>query len=330
MLIFLAADADRVSELENAVRFWLAWQSIEQEKDRLDLNQSQVSQARKQVQHYDERVNALLMEAYCYLIVPSQEGTKPIELSVSKISGEGLLARVARKLKNEQQMITEWAPALLRMELDRWLWKDSDHISLRQVWEYMAQYIYLPRLRDQDVLADAIRKGVGSLSWSDNFAYASGYNADESRYVGLVAGQIPSLSFGGDGVLVKPDTAKRQQAADLAKQAPVAPEVGTTTRPANETGTGVIAPTDTSPSPITRPLRHFHGSVEIDPNRLGRDAGRIADEIVAHLTSLGGAKAKITLEIEVEVPNGIPEDRVRIVSENSNTLKFKSHGFEEG
>jgi hypothetical protein len=57
---------------------------------------------------------------------------------------------------------------------------------------------------------------------------------------------------------------------------------------------------------------------------------RIADEIVAQLTSLVGAKAKVTIEIDVEFPNGIPEDRVRIVSENSNTLKFKGHEFEEG
>jgi uncharacterized protein len=326
MLVFLAADADRVAELEHAVRFWLAWQSIEQETVQLNLNQSQVAQAKKQVQHYDERVTALLMEAYCYLIVPSQEGTKPIELSVSKVSGEGLLARVTRKLKNEQQMITDWAPALLRMELDRWLWKESDHISLRQVWDYLAQYVYLPRLRDQDVLAKAVRDGIGSLAWSDNFAYASGYNADESRYVGMVAGQIPSLSFGGDGVLVKPHVAKRQQESDLARQAPVAQETGASSGQVSETASGI----DNPAVPVAaRLMRRFHGSVEIDPTRLGRDAGRIADEIISHLAGLSGAKVKIMMEIDVDVPNGVPEDRVRIVSENSNTLKFKNHGFEE-
>jgi hypothetical protein len=36
------------------------------------------------------------------------------------------------------------------------------------------------------------------------------------------------------------------------------------------------------------------------------------------------------LEIDIEVPNGVPEDKVRIISENCNTLKFKGHGFEEG
>jgi hypothetical protein len=77
-------------------------------------------------------------------------------------------------------------------------------------------------------------------------------------------------------------------------------------------------------------LRRFHGSVELDPMRLGRDAGRIADEVISHLEGLVGADVKITLEILVEVQEGIPENVVRIVSENCNTLKFKTHGFEEG
>jgi hypothetical protein len=30
-------------------------------------------------------------------------------------------------------------------------------------------------------------------------------------------------------------------------------------------------------------IRRFHGSVELDAMRLGRDAGRIADEVISHL-----------------------------------------------
>jgi hypothetical protein len=36
------------------------------------------------------------------------------------------------------------------------------------------------------------------------------------------------------------------------------------------------------------------------------------------------------LEIDVYVPEGIPEKFIRIVEENVNTLKLKSHGFEDG
>jgi len=51
--------------------------------------------------------------------------------------------------------------------------------------------------------------------------------------------------------------------------------------------------------------------------------------VLTHLTSQVGAKALILIEIDIEVPNGIPEDKMRIINENCNTLKFKGHGFEE-
>jgi len=56
---------------------------------------------------------------------------------------------------------------------------------------------------------------------------------------------------------------------------------------------------------------------------------RIADEIVSHLAGLVGTEVKITLEIAVEVQDGVPENVLRTISENCNTLKFKTHGFEE-
>ena len=36
----------------------------------------------------------------------------------------------------------------------------------------------------------------------------------------------------------------------------------------------------------------------------------------------------VTLEIEATIPAGAPEHVVRIVTENSRTLKFTSQGFE--
>ena len=42
-----------------------------------------------------------------------------------------------------------------------------------------------------------------------------------------------------------------------------------------------------------------------------------------------GAKVQLTLEVQAEVPEGVPEDRQRIVNENCRTLKFQGFGFEE-
>lgn len=67
----------------------------------------------------------------------------------------------------------------------------------------------------------------------------------------------------------------------------------------------------------------------LDATRVGRDAGRIAEEVISHLAGLVGTKVTVTLEIEAEIPSGAPDHVVRIVTENSRTLKFTSQGFEK-
>ena len=87
-------------------------------------------------------------------------------------------------------------------------------------------------------------------------------------------------------------------------------------------------PEPVGPTQPPKPKR-FHGTVVLDPARVGRDASRIADEVVTHLVGLVGSNVKITLEIDAEVPAGVPDNVVRTVTENSRTLKFGSNsGFE--
>jgi hypothetical protein len=72
----------------------------------------------------------------------------------------------------------------------------------------------------------------------------------------------------------------------------------------------------------------FVGSVRLDGARVGRDAGRVAEEVVQHLSTLAGADVEVRLEVMVRVPGGVPDDVVRTVNENARTLKFESAGFE--
>jgi len=64
------------------------------------------------------------------------------------------------------------------------------------------------------------------------------------------------------------------------------------------------------------------------PTRAGRDAGRIAKEVIAHLAGLEGTKVRVTHEIEADIADGAPEHVVRTVTENCRTLKFIGQGFE--
>jgi hypothetical protein len=76
-------------------------------------------------------------------------------------------------------------------------------------------------------------------------------------------------------------------------------------------------------------LKRFHGTVALDATRVGCDAGKVAEEVLAHLSGQPGAEVDVTLEITVRLPDGASEQTVRTVSENARTLKFTSQGFEE-
>ena len=92
-----------------------------------------------------------------------------------------------------------------------------------------------------------------------------------------------------------------------------------------------LAPGGDAPAPqaprVLKP-RRFHGTVNLDATRVGRDAGKIAEEVVAHLVGLVGSTVTVTIEVSAEIPDGAPDNVVRTVTENSKTLKFTSHGFE--
>ena len=132
------------------------------------------------------------------------------------------------------------------------------------------------------------------------------------------------------GLLVKPDIARQQLDTERA-QPPRGGEVagagagGESPVPGGGSSSGEV-PAGTPPVP--RPTR-FHGTATLDSERVGRDASRIADEVIAHLSGLLRAKVTVTLEIEAEVPDGAPDHVVRTVTENSRTLKFTSQGFEK-
>jgi uncharacterized protein len=328
MVVFLVAESERLKELFQATSLWLAWTAIDQEKEQLNLDAAQMRQVTSSIKHFDDTIKARMLEAYNYLLVPTQEGTDPIALSQIRLqSGDHLVERASHRLVRDEELISKWSPATLKIELDKYLWKDVDHLNVKQLWDYLAQYVYLPRLKDENVLIEAVRQGAGSLTWQDYFGYASAVRED-GYYIGLVAGFLPNVTLDSASVIVKPEKVKEQREREAIEQ----PTEGSEKYPQlTEDGAGLI--NDRGGTAVVEEretvIRRFHGSVDLNAARMGRDAGQIADEVLSHLSGLVGADVKISLEINVEVPDGIPENIIRIVKENANTLKFNSQGFEE-
>ena len=197
---------------------------------------------------------------------------------------------------------------------------------MKQLIDDFARYLYLPRVAGPEVLVQAIRDGLALLTWrADTFGYAESYDDAASRYRGLHGGHGVNISADSPGFLVKPDVASKQ----LDAETPPPGSPGHSPSPGGGGSDPRPDPGETPPSPpAVQQLRRFHGSVRVDSTRVGRDAGRIADEVIAHLAGQMGAEVTVTIEIEAKLPNGVTDQLVRTVTENSRTLKFDSHGFE--
>jgi predicted AAA+ superfamily ATPase len=335
-LVFLAADKARLQDLDEAVRKYVAWDSILAEKEVLNLDPHQVRQAETQRKAADGAVTARLPETFQWLLVPTQSNPQaPIEWQALRLAGTDALAvRASKKLRNDELLIPSFAATRLKMELDRIpLWR-GDHVAVKQLVQDFAQYLYLPRLAEPSVLVEAVREGVGLLTWEhDTFAYADSLDEEGSRYRGLRGGQNVSISsHDTPGLIVKPGVA-RKQIDEESVRAPATGAAGATPGVqlggGSQPGAGGAGPTGgTTPAAATKP-RRFHGAVTLDATRVGRDAGRIAEEVIAHLVGLTGADVTVTLEIQANVPGGVPANVVRTVTENGRTLKFDSQGFEE-
>ena len=328
-IAFVAADRTRLAELEDAVRWTLAWTAIDEKKDDLDLNQSQIRTVAKKCEEWDGVVEQRIQETYCWLVAPGQSSPQgEVEWQVRRLSGQDSLAqRASARMRTDELLIAQLGAVRLRMELDRVpLWRGDD-VEIKQLAEDFAQYLYLPRLTQPDVLLEAIAEGVSLITWKkDAFAYAEAKEGD-GRYAGLRCGEMIHPALDGSAMLVQPEVAAAQRQQDMSD---ANEEVAA--GPGGSGGDVTSGQPDTSTTEAggdeVRSSRRFYGNVAVDAQRMGRDAGRIAEEIISHLLSQPGARVDVTLDIQASLPNGTDAAIIRTVTENCRTLNFNDCGFE--
>ena len=320
MLVFIAPNETDAQALDSAMRDYLAWQSIEDEKDEHNLDTQQRRQVTDSLTKTNQTVDLRLRSAYNWLLVPTQpDPLGPIEFQASRISGDdNFYDRAARKLRNDGLLVYEWSPDILRMELDRYLWNEERgwEVSVKQLWGYLSQYCYLPRLFDQEVLMKAIRDGIGRLDAP--FAYATS-KSEDGFHKGIVFRSLGNAYFDEQSLLVHPDHIVKSPEEELIIQEP-----GDDTVPPEKGDEPILS------GPGEKALSRYYGRASIDPQRVNKDMGVIVEEVIERLTSQLGCEVEITVEVHAEKKDGFDESTVRTISENSRTLKFDDYGFEEG
>jgi hypothetical protein len=229
-------------------------------------------------------------------------------------------------------------------QLDNVLWRDTDHIQVKKLWEYLSTYCYLPRLANEDVLTQAIQVGLNSAAY---FAFASG--VDGARYIDMKFNQYVGI-IEKSGYLVKISIAQKQldeeeakRQADAAARAAAAGATMSVSTSSDESTTTYSAYTmsgagtppcevheDPMPTqPVAPKNRRFFMSADLDTTRINRDVQKYVEEIIQHLTSVDGAKVKVSLEVEADADDGFTQQTVRTISENCRTLRVRDSGFEE-
>ena len=224
-------------------------------------------------------------------------------MTITRVAGGGTRLSPAspNACDSDEHLITKWSPALLKMELDRWFWKDRNHMPVKQVWDALCAYCYLPRLCDESVFAASIQAGLAS---GDYFGCATSVSA-QGRYEGLTLGTPATVYVDASSVLVKPEAARAQREAER----PPDGDTENETEPSrDETGDDASPDRRIPPQPGSNPSRARRAAssetVQLDPLRTGRDMSVVADEVVQHFNALPGAEVEVSVEIAVTVRDG--------------------------
>jgi predicted AAA+ superfamily ATPase len=333
-LIFLAPDKTRLEELKQAVKSYLAWKSIVDDKEALNLDAYQSNQAEGKRKSGLDTIKLRLPETFVWILTPYQEvGSSDVQWDESKMNGsnqEAYLSRVLKKLTSQSLLYNDFASSELRINLDRIpLWR-GDNVSVSQLREDFAKYLYLPKLSSAHLLQQAIESGLSLVSWQkDSFAYAESYDEENARYRGLRAGTSVMISLDGYGLLVKPDIAEVQISKEREEaEAKKAADAGNPITPYPTTGSGSGETIANEEDPKIAKRTRFIGHVETDATRFFRSTDDIEKEILKHLNLATGTKVKITIHIEATNLDGFSQDTERTLKENGRTLGFGNVEFD--
>ena len=325
MLVFLAAERRQLEGLKDAMRTSLAWAEIVRETDRLNLTQSDSALAKSKVAEAAETVKTRIKEAWCYLIYPWQEKAEAdVEWVASKVPAQdGLLARSSKKLVSDEGLLPELGPTRLDRELQKYIWNGKDHLHLKDLWEHLNRYTYLPRLKNRNVLMKTVQAAIAGML-PGAFAYAERWDEVEGTYKGLVVDRTMNamVVIDADSVIVKPEIAKQHRPVSGAD-----PKTGgDTDQPSGGDSDNPDEESQPIPETDDRPKR-FIGTVMISPDRPVKDMSQIFEAIVGKLKEGRGSEVSLKLEIDAEVPSGLDRTTVRTILENANTLGFIDKEF---
>jgi hypothetical protein len=333
-LVFLAPDQGALDDIQNVVRKMLAWTSIVKDaRGILQLPPAQEDDAKKKLAEQGAAALNAVRRGWKHLLLPQEVqpnspnaargfDLEPVTLS-NRASDPEPLAQLAWK-KCEADGLIVSRLGVLDNDLGKVWQPDQPHVAVRQLRDWFAQFPYLSKLRDPQVLAKAISEGLARAD--AKYAIADRFDDAMSDYISLKLGRLVEVNLNSDMVLVRRAVAE----ARLAKLAPQPGPAGPNGDGPTVTGRPPIVgqpPVGGVDTPPPRP-RRFYAKVTLDPNRPTPQVSNIAQSILSELDRARGTRLTLTLDIDAETPDGFPEDVESIVRDNAVSLRITDFGFE--
>lgn len=329
-LLFVAPEMGVIIRMKDVARSVLAWESIVSDvrEERLLIDQLQRNQADQELRSATDVLLRVVRECYKWLLCPFQPNPTVIKVEVESYAlNLGMSAaanEVERVCMDSELVIKTWSPVHLREKLKSLYWRgDHKAIAAKTFWEDSLRYIYLPRLRNQDVLNQAIRAGASSCDF---------FGTAESQF----EGQFEGFKFGAAVhqvadtlLLIEPGTAKAYQERLDAERVVIEPPsgiVGGGESPSGGNST-VTSPLVTGTKisvgkVIATKSKSYFGAAKVNASTAKMQMITIYDEVIAHLVKDPLATVTVRVEITAEIPNGVKDDVKRNVSENAVSLRF--------
>ena len=330
-LLFLAPDHGALTRLRDCIRVALAWNSIVEDVGamRLVLDNLQAEQAKKELNSAEGVLPRVARECYKWLLCPSQEnptGKASVETFSLNTSGAALGPELERVSIDNEWVITTWSPIHLRTKLKELYWKaDKTAVKAAAFWEDTLRYLYLPRLKDRGVIAQAIVKGAGTRDF-----YGTAYGEHDGKFDGFKFGDS-NVQFDDTLLLIEAEAAKAYETAHPPVLPPRPEDSKRVIPPPDDPDPDTLRLNDPTPEDLRAgppKLKSFHGSAEVAPAAAKMRLVQIAEEIIALLTADPNAEVKVRIEIQAAFPNGAQDQTKRAVSENAKTLNFNNAEWE--
>lgn len=334
-LVFVAPDEANLATAREVMRKAMAWASIDHdvnnEKGRLrsQTTRTQADDAKDKAKTNRESALKAIRTAWSHILYPvkSETAGKPFDLEHSLISSRDRAAIpivVYDKAKADGIALEKLGTERLWHALKP-IWPDDrPHLTIAEIADWFAAFVYLPKVRDKVVLEGSIRDAVAKLD--PQFGYADGFDEVTGKYHKLIWAKNPPEFATPTAMIVRKAEAQKQ----LKEEGVPVPRPEPGSPPGLAPTPGDSTPIVPGPAAPGKP-RRFYGSVELDMIRPVKSFDAILNAVVMELQRTNGAQVKLTLEIEAEASGGFADSEVSVVRDNARQLKFKaeSTGFED-